>query len=99
MNFEFDEAKSETTKRKHGITLREATQIWRGPYLEIEARTVDEPRWMALGLIRDKLYACIYTIRSETVRLISCRRARPKEAQLYHGYFRQTGREGHSQGG
>ena len=71
MEFEFDRLKSEANKRKHGVGLDEATQIWQEAYLEITARTVNEPRFMAIGRIRGKLYACIYTVRGESLRLIS----------------------------
>ena len=89
MEFEFDRAKSEANKQKHGISLEEATQIWQEAYLEIVARTIDEPRWMAIGKIGDRLYSCIYTLRGESVRLISCRRAREKEVELYHEYLKE----------
>ena len=89
MKFEFDRAKSEGNKGQHGIGLDEATQIWQGAHLEIAARTVDEPRWMVIGTIHERIYACIYTHRGETVRLISCRRAREKEARLYHEYLKE----------
>ena len=82
MEFELNMEKSEANKHKHGISLEEATQLWEEAYLEVAARTVDEPRWMAIGKIGEKLYACIYTRRGEAVRLISCRRASQKEAGL-----------------
>jgi len=94
MEFEFDRVKSEANKRKHGVSLDEAVQIWQEAYLEIPAKTVDEPRFMSIGRIRGKLFACIYTVRGESIRLISCRRAREKEAQLYHGYLKEENREG-----
>jgi len=90
MDFEFDRRKSEANKRKHGISLEEAAEIWQEAYLEVAAKTVDEPRMMAIGMIRGKPYACIYTIRKESVRLISCRRAREQEVRLYHGSFKET---------
>lgn len=89
MEFEFDRAKSEANKRKHGVSLEEATHLWQEAYLEVMARTSDESRLMAIGKIRGKLHACIYTIRGEAIRLISCRRARDKEAQLYHEHFKE----------
>ncbi len=88
MQFEFDKTKSEANKHKHGIGLDEAMQIWQEAYLEVAARTVDEPRLMAIGVIQGKLYACIYTVRGDAVRLISCRRAREKEVSLYHAYLK-----------
>ena len=88
MKFEFDPIKSQANRHKHGVSLEHATQIWQNAYLEVAARTVDEPRFMAIGTIGGKLYACIYTIRGEAIRLISCRRARSKEAGLYHGHIK-----------
>ena len=90
MRFEFDRVKSAVNKEKHGVSLAEATQLWQEAYLEVKARTVDEVRFMAIGRIGEKLYACIYTVRGEVIRLISCRRARAKEVQLHHGYFKES---------
>ena len=90
MKFEFHQAKSRANRHKHGVSLEEATQMWKEAYLEIAARTVDEPRFMAIGRIRGRLYASIYTIRGEAVRLISCRRARPEEVRLYHDHFKEA---------
>lgn len=89
MEFEFDRSKSDANRRKHGVGFDHAVQIWQEAYLELTARTVDEPRFLVIGKIRDKLYSCIYTTRGERIRLISCRRARGKEVQLYHEYFKK----------
>ena len=46
MTFEFDPAKSEVNRRKHGIDFIAAQALWRDPaLLEIPARTTDEPRF------------------------------------------------------
>lgn len=92
MEFECNKEKSASNRRKHGISLDEATRLWEITHLEVEARTLDEPRWMAIGLVEGKLYACIYTVRGERIRLISCRRAREKEAQLYHVHIKKIDR-------
>ena len=89
MEFEFDQAKSQANKEKHGISLEEAQAIWEEFYVQASARPTDEPRWMVIGRIGSRLYACVYTYRGETVRLISCRRARDKEAQLYYDYLKE----------
>lgn len=93
MEFEFDHAKSESNKHKHGIGLDEAQQIWQGAHVEVAARAGDEPRSMVIGVIRGKFYACVYTIRGEAIRLISCRRARQREVQLYYEQAKAEGNE------
>ena len=89
MQFEFNKEKSEANKFKHGVGFEEATQIWEQIFLSAPANTLGEPRFMAIGPIREQLYTCIYTPRGETIRLISCRRARAKEVQLYHEHIRK----------
>ena len=46
MKFEHDHNKSAKNKQKHGISLDEAQMLWFVPHIEIEARTLDEPRFM-----------------------------------------------------
>ena len=42
-----------------------------------------EPRWLALGLIGDRLHSLAFTIRGERIRIISLRTASRKERMLY----------------
>ncbi len=45
--------------------------------------TADEKRWALIAKIQGKTWTAIYTVRDESVRLISVRRARTKEVRLY----------------
>ena len=84
MNFEFDPRKSESNKLKHGIDFIEAQALWGDPDLiEIPAKTIDEPRYMVIGKIKDKHWSGIITFRNEDIRIISIRRARPEEVEIY----------------
>ena len=86
MRFEFDNRKSHANKIKHGIDFVEAQILWNDPdFIEIPARTDDEPRSMVVGRIGDRIWAGIITYRSETVRLISVRPASRKEVEIYEG--------------
>jgi uncharacterized DUF497 family protein len=82
--FEYDQAKSESNKRKHGIDFEEARFLWDDPMLlEIPARDVDEPRSMIMGRIKGQHWAAIVTERNGSIRLISVRRARKREVEIY----------------
>jgi len=82
--FEFNEQKSQTNLRKHGIDFVQAQDLWSDPYLiEIPAKTIDEPRFMVIGRIKGKHWAAVITHRSECIRIISVRRARPEEVNFY----------------
>ncbi|MCP5051891.1 MAG: BrnT family toxin [bacterium] len=84
MKFEFDANKSESNNRKHGIDFVEAQTLWEDPdYIEIPARTVDEPRYLVVGNISGRLWSGIITYRGEKVRIISVRPSRKEEVQIY----------------
>ena len=84
MEFEFDKRKSESNRRKHGIDFVEAQQLWEDPDLvEVPARTSDEPRFVMIGRIDGKHWSAIITYRNERTRLISCRRSRQEEVEIY----------------
>lgn len=68
--------------------MEEAQSIWQQPFIEVKAKTVGEQRYMAIGYIKGRLYSCIYTMRAETIRLISARRSRQSEEKIYHENIR-----------
>lgn len=85
MNFEFDAVKSRANHEKHGINFVEAQQLWEDEdRLEIPARTEDEPRYVLIAALGQKLWSAIFTYRQGRVRLISVRRVRKEERELYY---------------
>lgn len=83
-DFEFDVDKSQANLEKHGINFLDAQALWKDPdLLEIRARSDDEPRFLAIGLIGPKHWSAVVTYRNGTIRLISVRRARASEVELY----------------
>jgi uncharacterized protein len=84
INFEFDQAKSLSNLKKHGIDFEKAQMIWDDPdYIEAPARLVDEPRSLVIGRFEGKLWSAVVTYRNNRVRIISVRRARPEEEIIY----------------
>ena len=84
MHFEFDPIKSKSNKGKHGIDFIEAQALWDDPdLLEIPAKTTDEQRFLVIGKIEAKHWSGVFTYRSENIRIISVRRARDEEIELY----------------
>ena len=83
-SFEFDSAKSESNRTKHGIDFVEAQGLWNDPMLlEIPAKTDDEARYLVVGLIDGKHWSGVITYRGANIRLISVRRSRTEEVALY----------------
>ena len=84
MECEFDTHKSEINKKKHGIDFYEAQKLWDDPdFIEIPLKTSDEERFLVIGRISEKFWSAIITYRSEKVRLISVRRSRKEEVDIY----------------
>jgi uncharacterized DUF497 family protein len=84
MKFEFDPKKSDANKTKHGIDFIKAQELWNDiDFLEIPAKTTDEPRFLVIGKIGEKHWTGIITYRNDNIRIISMRRARNEEIELY----------------
>ena len=83
-SFEFDTAKSESNRAKHGIDFVGAQGLWNEPMLlGIPAKTDDEPRYLVIGLIDGKHWSAVITYRETRIRIISVRRSRSEEVSLY----------------
>lgn len=84
MEFEFDPRKSGSNKEKHGIDFVEAQLLWLDvDRVEIPVKTMDEPRVLVIGRIRAKHWSAVITPRGGKVRLISVRRSRKEEIEIY----------------
>jgi uncharacterized protein len=83
-NFEYDENKSQSNLKKHGIDFIAAQQLWNDPnLLEIPARDQDESRFLVIAKIDDKHWSGVITYRDPNIRIISIRRSRTEEIALY----------------
>ncbi len=83
--FEFDKNKSLSNKEKHGIDFESATQLWKDPQrVEIEAKWVNEPRYLLIAVVRNQYWSAIFTKRRNRIRLISVRKSRKNEKEIYN---------------
>lgn len=93
--FEWDLAKAESNLRKHGVSFETATRVFADPFALVGQDRIEngEHRWQALGTVDGYLLLLVaHTVRddadgTEVIRLISARRADPKERKRYeqHG--------------
>lgn len=84
LKFEFDENKSRSNLEKHGIDFYTAQSLWNdSDLIEIPANTSDEPRYLVIGMLNDKHWSGVITYRGLTIRIISVRRSRKAEVDLY----------------
>ena len=86
MEFEFDPRKSESNKTKHGIDFSEAQALWDDPEVnEIPVRTSGEARFLVIGKISGKHWSGVITYRQGKIRIVSVRRSRKEEVDIYEG--------------
>ena len=84
MKFEYDINKSISNKQKHGIDFEVAKLLWNDDRMvEIKTSYDDEERFINIGKISAQVYAVVTTYRKENIRIISARRARKKEIEIY----------------
>ena len=84
MDFEWDPDKSQSNRRKHGIDFETAKNLWLDEnQVEIHAPHPVEDRKILVAKHLDKICTSIYTPRQDAIRIISVRRARQKEVDLY----------------
>jgi uncharacterized protein len=85
MDFEWDEKKAALNERKHRVPFRFATRVFLDPNrLEwADYGPHGEARWITMGLVEGFEIAVAYTLRGDTVRLISARKAERHEREDY----------------
>jgi len=84
VEFEYDPLKSRSNKEKHGLDFEKAKALWDDPDLiEIPVPMSDEPRFLVIGRIAGKHWSAVITYRGDHIRLISVRRSREEEIEIY----------------
>ena len=86
MEFEFDSRKSDANKQEHCIDITKAQALWDDvDLIEIPARTSDEPHSVVIGKIGTRHWSAVITHRDACIRIISVRRSRKGEVEIYEG--------------
>jgi len=85
MDYEFDPGKDQGNIGKHGLSLADAEGFeWETALVREDARKrYAEPRFTATGYIGDRLHVMVFCLRVEVVRVISLRKANPREVKSY----------------
>ncbi|MBI2061312.1 MAG: BrnT family toxin [Nitrospirae bacterium] len=87
-HFEFDPAKSQLNRERHGVDLEWAQGLWDVTHIIIPAKNVaGENRCLILAKIGGKCYAAVFTRKGETIRLISCHRADRRLERIYESHI------------
>jgi|LakMenEpi03Aug12_release.lakeMendotaPanAssembly.Ray.scaffolds.fasta_scaffold643465_1 uncharacterized DUF497 family protein len=93
MQFEWDENKNTQNRQKHGISFEEAQEIFDGIlFTSIDDRfDYAEIREISIGAIQGVVVVTVvHTERAGIIRIISARKATPKERKKYYDYLSET---------
>ena len=86
VEFEYDPRKSEANLFNHGISFAQSQKLWtEGKTVTFNSNNAgnDESRQITIGIIEGKYYSAITTQRAGRTRIISVRRARQREIDIY----------------
>lgn len=91
ITFEWDRTKAESNIKKHRLSFETAIRAFADPFALVEQDRIEngEHRWQTLGLVEGYLLVLVaHTIRDneddiDVIRIISARRAEPKERKRY----------------
>lgn len=86
MRFDFDPEKNREVKRKHGVSLKQATEIFDQVYL-VDRKSDDPEQFRAIGWCGGRLCSVIFEIRidseGEYYHLVTAWKSTEQEEQIY----------------
>ena len=90
IEFEWSVGKARSNLAKHGVDFETATAVFSDPFAlaEPDLTSLEEERWRTIGLVNGVLLLLVaHTMQDddgvEVIRIISARRAEPKERKRY----------------
>jgi hypothetical protein len=87
LNFEWDEKKAKSNRKKHGIGFAEAATVFLDPFsitIPDHDHSAEEQRYIDIGSSeKGRVLVVVYTDRGVNIRIISCRKATYPERQYY----------------
>ena len=85
MRFEWDEKKNRSNVENHNVSFELAPELFNGSVLErIDHRHDEEVRFIATGMVQERVLVCVYTDRGNVRRIISLRKATRNEQETYY---------------
>jgi uncharacterized DUF497 family protein len=87
MKFEWDENKQQQNQQKHRISFEEATTVWTDPFALIAPdpthSIIEKREWIIGESYESRVLVVVFTMREETIRIISARPASKSERKKY----------------
>ena len=94
--FTWTAKKNRDNKKKHGLYLSEAVEVFNDPHLlefyDAAHSSLDEERYITLGRLRDMVILFVVTtdMTNGNTQIITARKATPKEKEKYNAHYEET---------
>jgi uncharacterized protein len=92
MRYEWNQEKSRTNRKKHGVSFEAAVKVFNDPFLLLIEDWIEdgEQRWHAIGVVEPAVLLVVHAYRiegehgeEEIIRIISARAAEKSERRRY----------------
>lgn len=85
VRFEWDEKKCRENPQKHGLSFEDVDLVFNGDTITFRDDRIDygEKRYITLGALTGRVVVIVHTLRGETIRIISMRKANAREKKIY----------------
>ena len=83
MPFEWDTKKAARVLEERAIDFEDVALIFDQPHIIISSDQKGEKRWLIIGIVDGQCVTGVYTVREDTIRIISARRSRKHEQGWY----------------
>jgi uncharacterized protein len=84
MEFEWDNAKAARVLKVRAIDFEDVVLIFDQPHIKLRSDKKGEERWLIVGMIAGECVTSVYTMREETIRIITARRSRKHEQEQFY---------------
>ena len=83
--FEWDKNKCRENLQKHGLSFEDVDLVFDGDTITFRDDRIDygEKRYITLGGLAGRTVVIVHTLRGETIRIISMRKANDREKKIY----------------
>jgi uncharacterized protein len=87
LRYEWDEQKRLTNQIKHGLDFYDVSSVFEYPHVIVPSAHGSEARFLSIGNFEGRFVTVVYTMRGERIRIISFRRARNAERDIYQKLY------------
>jgi uncharacterized protein len=85
--FEWDDEKAAQNFADHGVSFETAKKVFEDPFATErldDREDYGEDRYSIIGMVDGRILTVAYTLRNDSIRIISARGAEPNERRRYH---------------